>query len=127
MLAPAVVASSILAFTVCAQWRKLVRCPPRIWVSVLCVAIVAEAARDEATVYAGAVECSLVGGSQDFQVALALGIALAFTFALARCPFALGVALSIAFARWLFAVAIVLEAVPPVHSTARLHGERLRA
>lgn len=120
MHAPAVVAITILVVTLTAQWCVLTLCPPRRRVSVLCEAKVAESARDEATVYAGAVECFHVAGSQDLQVVLALALALTFAFALA-------VALAFAFARWFFALAIVLAAVPQVQTTARGHGQRVRA
>ena len=118
MLAPAVVATIILVVTLTAQWCVLTLCPPRRRVSVLCEAKVAESARDEATVYAGAVECIHVAGSQDLQVELALALALAFAFALA---------VALAIARWFFALAIVLAAAPQVQTTARGHGQRLRA
>ena len=130
VLALAVVARIIRVVTLTAQWCVLTLCPPRRRVSVLCEAKVAESARDAATVYAGAVECMHVAGSQDLQVELALALAPAFAFALA-------VALAFAFARWFFAVAlaivlaaalaIVLAAAPQVWRTARGHGRRLRA
>ena len=124
VLAPAVVARIIRFVTLSAQWCVLTLCPPRRRISVHCEAIVAEVARDEATVYAGAVEYIHVAGSQDLQVqhAPAFAIALAFAFAFAFAWWFFALALVIVFGA---ALAFVLAAGPQVYPTAKGHGWRL--